>query len=87
MYFGETPCLMNEDNVGVRPRWRKSARNPSSEINIVVGANSCVPLERVFAKELSLDPVESLECDALYAPKRSARKATMMTMWTAANRL
>lgn len=87
MYFGDTPCLMNEDNTGVRSRRRKSARNPSKEIRIVVGGKSCVPLESVFAMAFDLSPAGPLECDALYAPKRSPRKAPTITKSTAANRL
>jgi hypothetical protein len=36
---------MNLLRVGVRPRLRKSARKPSNEIKIVVGAKSEDPLE------------------------------------------
>jgi hypothetical protein len=45
MYFGEMPSAMSEFSVGVSPRFRKSARNPSREINMVVGAKRAVPLE------------------------------------------
>lgn len=46
MYFGDTPSAMNEFNVGVIPRRRKSARKPSNEMRIVVGANSADPFDR-----------------------------------------
>ena len=46
MYFGETPLLMKESRVGVRPRVRKSARKPSKEIKSVVGAKLDVLLLR-----------------------------------------
>ena len=47
MYLGETPSAMKEFSVGVKPLARKSARNPSSDISIVVGANFDVPFERI----------------------------------------
>ena len=47
IYFGETPARMNAERVGVRSRWRKSARKPSSEMSRVVGAKREVPLLRV----------------------------------------
>ena len=47
IYFGETPARMNAASVGVRSRWRKSARNPSRDMRRVVGAKSEVPLLRV----------------------------------------
>ena len=37
---------MKEFSVGVRPRRRKSARKPSNEMRMVVGAKIMVPLER-----------------------------------------
>jgi hypothetical protein len=40
---------MNWRKVGVIPRCRKSARKPSSDIRIVVGAKRAVPLERSAA--------------------------------------
>lgn len=45
MYLGETPSAMNWFRVGVMPRWRKSARKPSSEMRMVVGANVEDPLD------------------------------------------
>ncbi len=45
MYFGEMPSAMNEFRVGVRPRFKKSARKPSRDIKIVVGAKVNVPFE------------------------------------------
>ena len=46
MYLGEIPSSMKEFKVGVMFRWRKSARKPSKEMRIVVGANICEPLDR-----------------------------------------
>ena len=65
MYFGETPWAMNELRVGVKPFSRKSARNPSRDIRIVVAANFEVPLERMDSGCLALK--EELN-DCLYAP-------------------
>lgn len=45
MYSGDTPSLINLLKVGVSPRCRKSARKPSSDIRIVVGAKRDVPLD------------------------------------------
>ena len=74
MYCGETPLATRELSAGVRPRSRKSARKPSSEITIVVGAKRAVPLEsrggrcaRVVRKPL----------EALYAPRRRMTKRMM----------
>lgn len=39
---------MKAASVGVRSRWRKSARKPSSDMSRVVGANSEVPLLSVL---------------------------------------
>ena len=52
MYLGEMPFCMNSFSVGVRPRYRKSARNPSREIRMVVGAKSDVPLDSIAAAEI-----------------------------------
>lgn len=51
MYLGLTPERIKPFSVGVRPRFRKSARNPSRERRIVVGAKVCVPLDSVAAIE------------------------------------
>lgn len=64
--------------MGVIPRRRKSARNPSREMRIVVGANSCVPLDKVFTAYEGADIVS--ERDALYAPYANATKATSTMM-------
>lgn len=48
MYLGDIPLAIKELRVGVRPRVRKSARNPSREMSIVVGRNSEVPLDIVL---------------------------------------
>jgi hypothetical protein len=49
MYFGDIPFSMNLFKVGVSPRYKKSARKPSSDISIVVGAKSDVPLDLKLA--------------------------------------
>lgn len=87
MCLGETPLRMNEFRVGVSPRLRKSARKPSSEIKIVVGANVCVPLESVLAIDGGASDIglALLDCEALYAPYTRLRKARVMTMYSAAN--
>ena len=46
MYFGETPSAMKEFRVGVILRCRKSARNPSREMRMVVGAKLDDPFDR-----------------------------------------
>lgn len=71
MYCGETPLATREFSAGVRPRSRKSALKPSSEINIVVGAKRAVPFESKgggCARE-ARKPLE-----ALYAPRRRMTK-------------
>lgn len=55
MYLGETPSAMNEFRVGVRPRLRKSARKPSSEMRIVVGAKEDDPLDNSSVSSLLRD--------------------------------
>ena len=45
MYSGEIPSAIREFRVGVIPRFRKSARNPSSDIRIVVGRNCEEPFD------------------------------------------
>ncbi|KAI7001247.1 hypothetical protein KC329_g116 [Hortaea werneckii] len=47
MYLGDTPDSMKDARVGEMLRWRKSARNPSSEMRMVVGLKVWVPLLRV----------------------------------------
>jgi hypothetical protein len=78
MYCGETPLATKEFNAGVRPRSRKSARKPSSEIKIVVGAKRAVPLESRggWCAREARKPLE-----ALYAP----RTRMMKRMVTRAN--
>ncbi len=73
MYLGETPSAMNVSRVGVEPRLRKSARKPSREIRIVVGAKSDDPLERRTTLDLSEDAR-----DAWYAPKTRRMKKIAM---------
>ena len=45
MYWGDTPSSMKLLRVGVKPRFRKSARKPSREIRMVVGAKFEVPFD------------------------------------------
>lgn len=47
IYFGDTPSATKELRVGVRPLSRKSARKPSRDIRIVVGAKLEVPFDTV----------------------------------------
>lgn len=75
MYLGDTPFRMKELSAGVRPRFRKSARNPSSDIRIVVGANRQVPLDTKFC-------VLGGFRDARYAPYAIARKRMTMSART-----
>jgi hypothetical protein len=75
MYCGETPLATRELSAGVRPRSRKSARKPSSEITIVVGAKSAVPFQSRgigWARE-ARKPLE-----ALYAPRTRMKKSMTM---------
>ena len=73
MYFGETPSAMNEFNVGVIPRRRKSARKPSREIRMVVGANSADPFDRIDTVGLAPEVRETLN-----APKTRTQKSMAM---------
>ena len=50
MYLGDTPSEINEVKIGVRLRSKKSARKPSREIRIVVGAKSEVPFDKNFGE-------------------------------------
>jgi hypothetical protein len=45
IYFGDIPVSINLFNVGVSPRYKKSARNPSRDMTIVVGAKREVPFD------------------------------------------
>jgi hypothetical protein len=72
IYCGEMPSATSLLRVGVNPRLRKSARNPSREINIVVGAKRAVPFDNNV-----LEGLDVWKCvDALYAPKRKIRNRT-----------
>lgn len=55
IYLGETPCSMKVLRVGVRPRCKKSARKPSRDISIVVGAKAEVPFESRSKVDFVLD--------------------------------
>lgn len=73
MYFGEMPSWTNWFSVGVRFLNRKSARKPSREMRIVVGAKSEVPFDiRVTA------PLTSFGVERLYVAARRTTKRTMM---------
>jgi hypothetical protein len=80
MYRGETPSLINLLKVGVRPRCRKSARKPSSEMRIVVGANSDVPFDSESCAA-SLACLDRLAFVALYAPNSRRRKNSTIEAW------
>jgi hypothetical protein len=67
---------MNSFSVGVRLRNRKSARNPSSDIRIVVGAKKDVPFETIVTEGICCFGIESL-----YAKNRRTRKRTTMEMY------
>lgn len=74
MYLGETPSAMNWFKVGVMPRVRKSARKPSREMRIVVGAKVDVPFERrarCAGRELRV---------TLYAPNERAAKSAAINI-------
>lgn len=65
---------MNWFKVGVMPRVRKSARKPSREMRIVVGAKVDVPFERrdrCAGRELRV---------TLYAPNERAAKSAAMNI-------
>lgn len=72
---------MNLFSVGVSPRYRKSARKPSKEIKIVVGANSEVPLDTIVAALTS-----GLGVETRYAAASRMTKRTMMAMYVARRR-
>ena len=72
MYFGETPSAMNALSVGVNPRLRKSARNPSSEMRMVVAAKFDVPFDLMA---LSFGIPTPFFLDILKAPNKSRPKS------------
>ena len=55
------PSATNWFSVGVRLRYRKSARKPSSEMSIVVGAKREVPFEMAVAVNAATWLFEELE--------------------------
>lgn len=69
------PSCMNWLRVGVRFRYKKSARKPSREIRIVVGANNDVPLEIKVGRALL-----SRGVDKRYAAASRVTNRTMMDM-------
>jgi hypothetical protein len=73
--LGEMPSCMNWFSVGVRSRYRKSARKPSREIRIVVGAKSEVPLDIMVAASLISWGVES----SYVAARRTTKRTTIAT--------
>jgi hypothetical protein len=75
MYCGETPLAMRELSAGVRPRSRKSARKPSSEITIVVGAKIALPFE---SRGIGWMREARKPLEALYAPRTRIRKRITM---------
>jgi hypothetical protein len=72
MYFGEMPSCTNWLNVGVMFRKRKSARNPSSEIRIVVGAKSDVPFDTIVAADLLAAGIERRYATTSRTTKKAA---------------
>lgn len=76
MYLGEMPSCMNWFRVGVRLRYRKSARKPSSEIRIVVGANIDVPFDSRGGSALLSRGVERR-----YAAARRTTKSVTMAAY------
>ena len=73
MYLGDIPLSMNFFRVGVNPRYTKSARKPSNDINMVVGANKDVPFETIVGTERISDGVETR-----YATERRTTNRTTM---------
>lgn len=76
MYFGEMPSATNWLSVGVRLRYRKSARKPSSDISIVVGAKREVPFEIAVAVNAATWLLEELESRYIIA-SRTRKKHTI----------
>ena len=71
--MGEMPFCMNSFSVGVRPRYRKSARNPSREMRMVVGAKRDVPFDSIAAAETC-----GLGLETRYAtPNRMMKRTTI----------
>ena len=60
MYLGDMPSCINWFSVGVRLRYIKSARKPSSDMRMVVGAKREVPFETMAARSLTSFGVERL---------------------------
>ena len=52
MYFGDTPSAINEFKVGVKFLFRKSARKPSRDMRIVVGAKAEDPFDKILRGSL-----------------------------------
>ena len=65
----------------MRPRCKKSALKPSSDIYTVVGANREVPFELSSDMEVCL----RVRFDALYAPNAMAIKSMAMKKWIMVN--
>lgn len=84
MYFGEMPSATNWLSVGVRLRYRKSARKPSSEISIVVGAKREVPFEIAVAVNAATWLLEELESRYIIASR--TRKKQTIDMYIQARR-
>ena len=76
MYFGEMPSCINWFKVGVRLRYKKSARKPSSDMRIVVGANSEVPFDIKVGRALL-----SLGVERRYAAARRTTNRIVMAVY------
>lgn len=76
MYFGDIPFSINLFKVGVRPRYKKSARKPSSDMSIVVGAKSEVPLDFIVAEEGLEEGLETW-----YAIAKKTKKRTVIARY------
>lgn len=63
---------MNVFKVGVIPRRRKSARKPSREMRMVVGANSADPFDRKVTVGLPSEVLETLNAPKTRIEKRIA---------------
>ena len=64
-------------SIGVRPRFRKSALNPSSEMRIVVGAKLDVPLDSKAFGILAVGDIVFRDVEALIAPRTNRMNNTI----------
>ena len=79
IYFGEIPSCTNWLSVGVSLRYRKSARKPSSDINMVVGAKRDVPFE--IAAAVNDATWLSAGFERLYTNVRRTKKNPVINMY------